>query len=404
MKLWRARPVSPEANARKAITGLDRKRLVEESIPVPVEIAAQWAWRILAVTAVLVVFGVLVWELRAIAIPFMLAMLVSALLAPFKSFLIAHHWPRWLAVVVALVLGVVIIVGLIYVVVVEVRHGLPHLEKQTVEAYANFRSFLEQPPFNITKSQYTTYVSNIAAAINRTGAFTSGASTVAKTAGDVLTGTLLTIFATVFLVLDGGRIWGWVVRLFPRRARVAMVGAGAVGWRTLTIFIRVQLLVAAIDAVVIGVGAVILGLPLAIPIAIIVFLAAFVPVVGAVVSGAFAVLVALVFDGPWTALIMLIIVLGVHILEGNFLHPFITGSAIRVHPLAVVFAVAAGTFVAKIPGALFAVPLVAVVNAMVLYLASGDWRDRLRPGGLGSGSPGSGGTGSGSPGERERRQ
>ena len=88
-----------------------------------------------------------------------------------------------------------------------------------------------------------------------------------------------------------------------------------------------QLLVAAIDAVVIGVGAVLLGLPLAIPIAIIVFLAAFVPIVGAVVSGALAVLVALVYDGPCTALIMLIIVLGVHILEGNFLHPFITGSA-----------------------------------------------------------------------------
>jgi putative heme transporter len=73
---------------------------------------------------------------------------------------------------------------------------------------------------------------------------------------------------------------------------------------------------------------------------------------------------------------MLIIVLGVHILEGNFLHPFITGNAVRVHPLVIVFAVAAGTFVAKIPGALFAVPLVAVVNAMVIYLTSQDWRTR----------------------------
>ena len=377
MKLWRARPVSPGPTTQKTLTGPDRKKAIEESIPVPVEVAGQWAWRILAVVAVLVVFGLLVWELRAIAIPFMLALLVSALLIPFKAFLIRHHWPRWLAVLVSLVLAVVIIVGLIYVVVVEVRHGLPDIERQTLKAYSSFQSFLKQPPFNIDKATYTQYVDTIASTISRSGALTSGGLKVAETAGDVLTGTLLTIFATIFLVLDGGRIWSWVVRLFPRRARPAMTGAGHAGWHTLTVFIRVQLVVAAIDAVVIGVGAVLLGLPLAIPIAIIVFLAAFVPVVGAVVSGALAVLVALVYDGPFTALIMLIIVLGVHILEGNFLHPFITGNAVRVHPLAIVFAVAAGTFVAKIPGALFAVPLVAVVNAMVLYLTSGDWRTRL---------------------------
>jgi putative heme transporter len=377
MKLWRARPVSPGPNTQKTLTGPDRKKAVEESIPVPVEIAGQWAWRILAVVAVLVVFGLLVWELRAIAIPFMLALLVSALLVPFKAFLIRHHWPRWLSVLVSLVLGVVIIVGLIYVVVVEVRHGLPDIERQTLKAYSSFQSFLKQPPFNIDKATYTQYVDNIAATVSHSGVLASGGLKVAETAGDVLTGTLLTIFATIFLVLDGGRIWSWVVRLFPLRARSAMTGAGKAGWHTLTVFIRVQLVVAAIDATVIGVGAVLLGLPLAIPIAIIVFLAAFVPVVGAVVSGALAVLVALVYDGPFTALIMLIIVLGVHILEGNFLHPFITGNAVRVHPLAIVFAVAAGTFVAKIPGALFAVPLVAVVNAMVLYLTSEDWRTRL---------------------------
>ena len=379
MKLWRPRPVTQEPGARKTPTGPDRKKLIEESIPVPVEIAGQWAWRILAIVAVLVIFGLLIINLRAIVIPFMIALLISALLVPFKMFLIRHHWPRWLAVLVALVLAVVIIGGLILVVVVEVRHGLPDLEKQTIKQYANFQSFLAAPPFNIDKAQYTKYVDDIASAVQKSGALTSGAGTVAKTAGDLLTGLLLTIFATVFLVLDGRHVWSWVVRLFPRRARPAMTGAGNAGWHTLTVFIRVQLLVAAVDAVVIGVGAWLLGLPLALPIAIIVFLASFVPIVGAVVSGALAVVIALVYDSPFTALIMLIIVLGTHILEGNFLHPFITGSAVKVHPLAVVFAVAAGSFVAGIPGALFAVPLVATVNVMVLYLAQGTWRTTLRP-------------------------
>jgi predicted PurR-regulated permease PerM len=351
---------------------------VEEAIPLPVEVAGQWAWRILAIVAVLVVFGLLVINLREIVVPFLIAMLISALLVPFRAFLIRHHWPRWLAVLVALVLAVVIIAGLIFVVVLEVRHGLSNLEKQSITAYSHFQSFLAAPPFNINKAQYTAYVNQLATAVQQSGALTTGAGTVAKTAGSLVTGLLLTIFATVFLVLDGRRVWSWVVRLFPRRTRAALTGAGDRGWLTLTVFIRVQLLVAAVDAVVIGVGAWLLGLPLALPIAIVVFLASFVPIVGAIVSGALAVVIALVYDSPFTALIMLIIVLGTHILEGNFLHPFITGSAVKVHPLAVVFAVAAGSFVAGIPGALFAVPLVAVVNVMVLYLAGGDWHTGVR--------------------------
>ncbi|HEY5230929.1 MAG TPA: AI-2E family transporter, partial [Galbitalea sp.] len=240
--------------------------------------------------------------------------------------------------------------------------------------------FLAAPPFNIDKTAYATYVAQISKAVQQSGALTAGSLVVAKTAGSVLTGTLLTIFATVFLVLDGGQVWKWVVRLFPRRARAAMTGAGAAGWTTLTVFIRVQLVVAAIDAVVIGAGALVLHLPLAIPIAIIVFLASFVPVVGAVVSGALAVFIALIYEGPVIALTMLAIVLLVHILEGNFLHPFITGTAVKLHPLAIVFVVAAGAFVGHIPGALFSVPLVAVLNAMVLYLVRGTWRGGVRPG------------------------
>jgi predicted PurR-regulated permease PerM len=378
MKLWRPRATEPSATLRRPVTGPDRKRAVEEAIPIQVEVAGQWAWRLLAIVAVLVVAGLLIINLREIVVPFMIAILISALLVPFKAFLIRHHWPRWLAVLVALVLAVVIIGGLILVVVLEVRHGFSNLEKQSIKAYSNFQSFLAAPPFNIDKAQYTTYVGQISTAVQQSGLLASGAGTVAKTAGSILTGLLLTIFATVFLVLDGRHVWSWVVRLFPRRARAAMTGAGDSGWATLTVFIRVQLLVAAVDAVVIGVGAWLLGLPLALPIAIIVFLASFVPIVGAVVSGALAVVIALVYDSPFTALIMLIIVLGTHILEGNFLHPFITGSAVKIHPLAVVFVVAAGSFVAGIPGALFAVPVVAVANVMVLYLVRGTWRTGVR--------------------------
>ena len=367
MKLWRARPASPDAAARRTLTGPERKKAVEETIPLPVEIAGQWGWRLLAIVGALVVVGLLVYVLRGIVIPFMIATLISALLIPLKLFLIRHAWPRWLATLVALVLAVAVITSLVFVIVIQVRHDLPNLEKQSVAAYANFKSLLAAPPFNVTKAQYTDYVAQFSTAIkDQSGVVLSSAVALGS-------GLLLTIFATVFLVIDGGRVWKWTVRLFPRRARVATDGAGQAGWVTLTAFIRVQIFVAFVDAVGIGLGALLLGLPLAIPIAIVVFLGSFIPVVGAVVTGIVSVFIALVYAGPLQALIMLGVVLVVHLLEGNFLHPFITGSAVKVHPLAVVFAVAAGSFVAGIPGALFAVPLVAVVNVMTRYIAGKQW-------------------------------
>jgi putative heme transporter len=375
MKLWRPRPTPPEATARRTVTGPDRKRAIEESIPIPVEIAGQWAWRVLLIFAVLVAFCWLIVSVREIVIPFLIAILISALLVPFRNFLVKNHWPRWLAVLVSLILAVGIIAGLVFITVVQVRDGLPAIEKQTVAAYADFKTFLAAPPFNISQAQYAQYFDDIVKAIqSNNGAIFTSAGVVGSTALKLGSGLLLTIFATVFLVLDGGRVWAWVVGIFPRRARPAVDGAGLAGWTTLTSFIRVQLFVAAVDGFAIGLGAFILGLPLAVPIGIIVFLGSFVPVVGAVVTGALAVFIALVYEGPWQALIMLGIVLLVHVIEGNFLHPFVTGNAVKVHPLAIVFAVAAGSFVAGIPGALFAVPLVAVVNVMVLYIARGAWR------------------------------
>jgi predicted PurR-regulated permease PerM len=374
MKLWRARPATLAQGSRRALTGPDRKKAVEEAIPVPVEIAGQWGWRVLAIVGVLIVVGLLIINLREIVIPFMIAILIAALLVPFRGFLIRHRWPRWLAVLFALLLAVAVIAALVFVIVIQVRVGLPNLEKKSLAAYSNFKSFLAAPPFNVSKTQYADYLSQISAEINKSsGILVSGAATIAATVGKLFTGLLLTVFATVFLVLDGGRVWKWTVGLFPRRARVAVDGAGQAGWVTLTAFIRVQVFVAFVDAVGIGLGAILLGLPLAIPIAIVVFLGSFIPIVGAIVTGIVSVFVALVYAGPVQALIMLGVVLLVHLLEGNFLHPFITGSAVKVHPLAIVFAVAAGSFVAGIPGALFAVPVVAVLNVMVKYLAARQW-------------------------------
>jgi predicted PurR-regulated permease PerM len=203
---------------------------------------------------------------------------------------------------------------------------------------------------------------------------TSGAVGAATTAGHVLTGLLLALFATFFFLKDGPRIWSWVVRLFPADARNRADGAGRRAWLTLISYVRATLAVAFVDAVGIGLGAAILGVPLALPLAVIVFLGSFVPIIGATLSGLVAVLVALVAKGPLTALILLGVVLLVQQLEGHVLQPLLLGRAIKVHPLAVVFGIATGVLLAGIVGALIAVPIVAVINTVASYLSREDRR------------------------------
>ena len=359
--------------------------VVADSLPDGMMIAGAWAWRLLAVVGVLVVFGLVVIQLKEIVIPFMVAILVAGLLVPIVQFLVRHRWPRGLAVAATLVGAIIVVGGLIYLIVWQVRVGSSDIQTRSISAYEDLQDWLNVT-FNIDTEEFNRYLEQGWETIQaNSSSLWSGALSVSSTAGHLLTGALLALFATIFVLIDGKGIWNWVVRLFPRKARPAVDGSGHAGWVTLTSFVKVQILVAFIDAVGIGLGAFFLGLPfggfpLVIPIAIAVFLGSFIPVVGAVLTGTVAIFVALVFLGPWPALIMLGIVLLVQQLEGHFLQPFIMGTAVKVHPLAVVFAVAAGAGIAGIPGALFAVPLVATLNVMVTYIASGKWRETTRPG------------------------
>ena len=156
--------------------------------------------------------------------------------------------------------------------------------------------------------------------------------------------------------------------LFPRALRERLSKAGEKGWSTLINFVKSQIAVAGVDAVGIGVAALLLQVPLAIPIAVLVFFGSFIPVVGAIITGTIAVVLALVFNGWLVAVLMLAAVLLVQLIEGHVLQPFLMGKAVKIHPLAVVFAVAIGSLLAGIPGALFAVPIVAVANVMIATL------------------------------------
>ena len=382
MTFGRRRPVPAPIAALEATAA---KQQADATLPVGIRIAGAWSWRALVIAAVVALFIYLVITLREIVVPFMVAILLAALLVPLVKFLMRNRWPKWLAVALAEIGIIAVVAGLVVLVVLQVRSGFPELQKQSIEAYANFKQYLLASPLHLTESDINGYLGQAGAALQKDSrALVSGAVTFGATAGHVLAGMLLTLFATLFMLIDGKGIWAWVVRLFPKKARLAVDGSGRAGWVTLTNFVRVQIFAAFVDAVGIGLGAWIIGLffggfPLVIPITIAVFLGSFIPVVGALFSGVLAIFIALVYLNPVAALLMLAVVIAVQQIEGHVLQPFIMGTAVKVHPLAVVFAVAAGGFLAGIPGALFAVPVVATLNVMVKYVASGHWRTITDP-------------------------
>ncbi|MGO4300708.1 AI-2E family transporter [Leifsonia sp. RAF41] len=348
---------------------------VDEALPRGMRIAGAWSWRLLVVGAVIAVVIFLIIQLKLIVIPVLIAVLLAGLLVPFKDFLIRHRWPKWLSILVVLITLVIVVGGLFYLAIWQVTRQSGQLRQQSVTAFNGLQDWLTTGPLGLSHDQIGNAFSSIGKSIQQDGqVFLSGALSVGSTLGHVFAGALLVLFSTIFILIDGKSIWGWIVRVFPKRSRAAIDGAGKAGWVTLRNFAKVQVLVASIDALGIGLGAFFLGLPLVIPIAVFVFLGSFIPVVGAVVTGALAIFIALVFKGWVFALIMLGVVLLVQQIEGHILQPLIMGSAVKVHPLAVVLAVAAGSLLAGIPGALFAVPFVAVLNVMVHYISSGVWR------------------------------
>lgn len=357
-----------------------RPSIDDAAVPAGVVIAGSWGWRALTVVAVVAVFGLLVSALSAIVIPLVVAILVASLLVPVVAQLRSTGWPSWLAVVVALLVTLGSVAALAFLVVDEISDALPSLIRQTLEAYRDARGFLTGGPFHFTPEQLHGFYRDVLKAFqSNTNEMLARAASVGSWLGRFVTGLLLAIFATVILLVDGPAVWRFVVTLFPGRARGAVHRAGREGFAAVTRFVRTQLAVAVVDAVGVGVLAGALRIPLAIPIAVVVFLGAFVPIVGTVVTGIIAVFVALVYNGPVAALVLLLGVIVIQALEGFVFRRLVNGHPLDVHPLAVVFGVAVGARVAGPTGAVFAVPTITAITAIMKSLGSGRLRQPHRP-------------------------
>jgi predicted PurR-regulated permease PerM len=351
------------------MTGARRDTPPEAGVPNGLRTAAAWSWRLIVVIAGFYVLVYAAAYVAVVVVPVIVALLLSALLQPGAASLVRHGWPRALAAFTMLVVGLGVVAGIITLVVERFSAGFSDLAKQVSAGLGQVQDFVVRT-FPITQHQLEDAVSKFQhTLVDNQGTLASGALTTAATVGEVITGFFLALFTLFFFLKDGRSIWLWLVGLFPRDSRAYLDEAARRAWRTLVSYVRATAAVALIDAIGIGIGLAVLGVPLVIPLAALVFLGAFIPILGSFLAGSVAVLVALVSKGPLTALIALAIVVLVMQVEGHILQPLLLGRAVRVHPLAVVLSIAAGLLIGGIFGALIAVPIVACANVAGTYLS-----------------------------------
>lgn len=325
----------------------------------------------LIIAATVWVGGQVVSRIAFVLVPVAIAILLAALFVPGVTFLRDRGMPRPLAASAVLLVGLAALGALVTVVVTSLVSGLPDLGARLSESVQELRQWLTT--FGLRPEQLDNMINQSKDWVSRNQAgLVSGAWGVLSTAGTVLAGLALAIFLVIFFVYDGRRLWRGLLRPLPMSNREQVDEAGARAFRDLTAYVRTTLVVALIDAIGIGLGLWITGVPLVLPLAGLVFLGAFVPVIGAFVTGVVAVLVALVSQGVVVALVIAAVVIAVQQLEGNVLEPLLMSHAVRLHPVAVILGVAIGAELAGVIGALLAVPVMATVRSAMRPLLTED--------------------------------
>jgi predicted PurR-regulated permease PerM len=343
---------------------------VEQQHPgVALRVAAGYAWRLLVVGLVVYVSLRLLGRMLTVVVPFSLALLLTALLRPLMVLLRRRGVPRWLATLATVLTAIIVVGGILALVITKAVQQAPQLANEINQLVPKVENWLINGPLHLDRTTIDNFSKNITSQVNKNGtAIASTALSTGKTVVDVLSGLVIGLFATIFLIFDGEGIWGFLLGLVPRDGRARADAAGRAAWETLGHYVRGTLIVAVFHGVAISIVLVALGVPLVVPLALIVALGSFVPLVGAVVTGALAVGVAGISQGLFAAVIVLAVLVADNQIEAHVLQPFVVGRYVHIHPLAIVLALAAGTILFGLYGAVIAVPLMACLNSAVRSL------------------------------------
>jgi putative heme transporter len=341
----------------------------DQAVPPAIRKAAAWTWRLLLFFAAAIAVVWTAGQLQVIIVPVALALILTALLLPGVDWLARRRVPRGAAVFVLLLSSFAVIGGILAFVVTQFIEGLPQLVEEVSHSINTTRDWLIHGPLQLSQEQIDQASKSAVDTLrNNQNRITSGALSTGRTLTEIITGAFVVLFTLIFFLYGGRNIYAFLTQVFPESVRDKVREAGKAGFGALIGYVRATFLVALVDAIGIGTGLAIMSVPLALPLASLVFLGAFIPLVGAVVSGFLAVIVALLAKGWVYALITLGVVIGVQQLEAHVLQPLVMGRAVSIHPLAVILGISTGGVMAGIVGALLAVPTIAFIDRAVRVL------------------------------------
>ena len=329
--------------------------------------AGRTAWALVGLAAAAVVAGLALSEVSLVAVPLVLALFPATLLVPVSDWLKQRRVPGALASLIALLGGLAIIVLVVGLMIPLVAMELPDLTESAGQGLTELQEFLSDQ-FGFEVGGISELLGQGADLLSEAGDVAGPALAAAVGAFETITGSVIMLAVLFFYLKDGRRLANGVLKAAPSHLQFRIRAVSDRAWATLTAYFRGQLLVAFVDAVFIGIGLALLGVPLALPLAVLIFFGGLFPIVGAVTTGALAVLVALADGGLVIGLIVVGLVLLVQQVESNVLQPYILGKAIRLHPIVVLLAITAGAITVGILGAFLAVPVAAIVARSMDYL------------------------------------
>src|SRR3954462_14668327 len=328
--------------------------------------AASWRFLVIAGAAYVVVYALV--HLRVIVLPIIVAILASTLLLPLVSWLKRHRVPDGLAAALAMLAAALALAAVATEVAPSLGSQFGDLRAQAENGGRQATEQLAKPPFNVSERELRARVDRGLRTLRQnSGPLARGLGSGAVLLGEVLTGLIVAVLLCFFLLKDGEQMWAWVVGLVRERSRPDVEEVGTRVYTALAGYVRGIAMVGFVDAVLIAIALVLIGVPLVVPLAVVTFFAAFVPLIGAFIAGLLAVLVALVSGGVVDALLVLGAIVLVQQVEGHLLYPLLMSRAVHLHPAVIVVALAAGGILAGIVGVFLAVPVAGVVSVVLQY-------------------------------------
>ena len=350
----------------------------DDPVPRWLRSGAAIAWRLIAIAAAIALTVYALAYLHVVVLPIIVALLLSTVLRPPARWLARHHFSDAAAAATVMIVAIAVLASAIAMAGAAIGRQFEDLADSVQDGVREAGDALAQPPFNLSKADIQEKIDDgVENLSNSSSSLTDGVLHGAIVVGEVITGFIITLLLLFFFIKDGPGMWRWIVETTGGRQRRRMDELAHRCYAALSGYVRGLVLVGIADATMIGTGLLILGVPLVAPLMLLTFLGAFIPLIGAFSAGLAAVLIALVSGGIVTALIVLGLVIAVQQVEGHILYPIIMGRTVKIHPIAVILALATGGILAGVIGIFISVPIVTVAATALAYLR--ETRERPAP-------------------------